>query len=106
MRTVPCTRWTGLSRAADLTVGPLRAATLGVTCVEPIHGMLRNVLGMDILGQHRCHFRLADLVLDVDPPLALPAGAAEFQMDNRGHFQLDVRWPGAGAGSASTPPCR
>jgi hypothetical protein len=78
----------------DLTVGPLRAATLGVTRVEPIPGMLRNVLGMDILGRHRCHFRLADLVLDVDPPPALPAGAAEFQMDNRGHFQLDVRWPG------------
>jgi hypothetical protein len=78
----------------DLNVGPLRAATLNVTRVDPIAGLLRNVLGMDILGQHSCHFRLADLVVDVDPTLTLPADAAQFQMDKRGHVYIDVHWPG------------
>ena len=40
---------------ANLVAGPLRAATLDVTRAadgEP------NLLGMDVLGQHRCVFRL------------------------------------------------
>jgi predicted aspartyl protease len=78
----------------DLIIGPLHAATLDVTRVEAIPGILRTLVGMDILGQHRCHFRLADLVMDVDPPLSTPAGAADLQIDSRGHFQVDVQWPG------------
>jgi hypothetical protein len=78
----------------DLTIGPLHAATLDVTMVDPIPGHLRAIIGMDVLQRYRCHFRLADGVVDIDPPLPTPADAADLRRSRRGHPYVDVRWPG------------
>jgi hypothetical protein len=85
---------------ADVVVGPLSLPTLDVTRVERIPGMLRNILGMDVLHQHRCHFRLAGdpagAVLELDEPADL-TDALDIQSSSRGHTYVDVQWPGVTA---------
>jgi hypothetical protein len=75
----------------DLVVGPLRLAALDVRLNERAAG---GALGMDVLGRHRCHFRLDAGTLNVDPP---PGAELENEvlMDRRGHPFIEVRWPGA-----------
>jgi hypothetical protein len=80
----------------DLVVGPLHAATLDVSRVPPIPSSMRNLLGMDVLQRHRCYFRFADAAVDLDAPGSYGA-ASDLQMDSRGHFYLDVQWPGVTA---------
>jgi hypothetical protein len=77
----------------DLVVGPLHAATLDVSRVPPIPPYVRNLLGMDVLQHHRCHFRFADAVVDLDVPRSF-GPEFELQIDSRGHFYIDVEWPG------------
>jgi gag-polyprotein putative aspartyl protease len=77
----------------DLVVGPLHAATLDVSRVAPIPPYVRNLVGMDVLQRHCCHFRFADAVVDVDVPGSYGA-ESDLQMDSRGHIYLDVQWPG------------
>ena len=73
----------------DLAAGPLQVAALDVTRSEsrPV-----NLLGMDVLGRHRCGFRLAAGVLDLDAP----GGEAghELLTGRRGHPYVEVNWPG------------
>ncbi|HET9896165.1 MAG TPA: aspartyl protease family protein [Streptosporangiaceae bacterium] len=79
----------------DVTVGPLRVATLDVGRVSPGRPHLRNLLGMDVLRRCRCLFRLESAVLDVEAP----AGYAgrDLRTDSLGHIYVDVRWPGVTA---------
>lgn len=73
----------------DLVAGPLRIPALDVTRSESRQG---NLLGMDVLGQHRCHFRLSSGVLD----LAAPGGEARHELlaGRRGHPYVELNWPG------------
>jgi len=73
----------------DLAIGPLRLATIDVTRSE--RG-LNPVLGMDVLGRYRCHFRLEAGVMELDVP---PGVESENQLTlgPRGHVYLDARWP-------------
>ena len=73
----------------DLVAGPLRIPALDVTRSEGGQG---NLLGMDVLGRHRCHFRLAAGVLDLETP----GGEAghELLIGGRGHPYVEVNWPG------------
>jgi len=77
----------------DLAVGPVRLATLDVSLSEHVAG---GLLGMDVLGRHRCHFRLDDAILDVDPPPGTELDN-ELLIDRRGHVLIEVHWPGASA---------
>ena len=51
-----------------------------------------NLLGMDVLGQHRCHFRLAAGALDLE----VPGDEARHELlaGRRGHPYVEVNWPG------------
>ncbi len=64
--------WAGdpLVTVTDLVAGPLRAAALDVA--RAADGP--NVLGMDVLGQHRCVFRLDAGVVVIDEPDGVEAG--------------------------------
>jgi gag-polyprotein putative aspartyl protease len=75
----------------DLAVGSLRLAALDVRRSERGAG---GVLGMDVLGQHRCHFRLDAAILNVD---SSPGAELENEllMDRRRHAFIEVHWPGA-----------
>jgi predicted aspartyl protease len=53
----------------DLSVGPLYSASLDVARVDG-RGPGENLLGMDVLGRYRCHFRFAAGVVTC----ARPAG--------------------------------
>jgi hypothetical protein len=76
----------------DLAVGPLRAATLEVTRAgNGPH--VRNVLGMDVLRHHCCHFRLDASALDVETsPSQLTD--QDLTLDRRGHIHVELHWPG------------
>lgn len=73
----------------DLEVGPLRVARLDVTRSERAAG---NLLGMDVLRQYCCHFRLDAGVMGLG---ASPGTQAEHDLllDRRGHIYVDVQWP-------------
>jgi hypothetical protein len=77
----------------DLAAGSLQAATLAVTRVERGGPDVRNLLGMDILQQYCCHFRLDASVLELEAP---PGYRAEHDllMSSRGHIYVDMQWPG------------
>lgn len=77
----------------DLALGSLRLASLDVT--RGGHSRAQ-VLGMDVPGRYRCHFRLEAGVLELDAPPGTGAGL-EFMQGPRGHVYLDVHWPGVTA---------
>ncbi len=79
-----------LVTVTDLVAGTLRVAALDVT--RGARG-LGHRLGMDVLGRHRCHFRLDAGVLDLDVPPDARAGH-DLVMSSRGHVYVEVRWPG------------
>lgn len=85
-----------LVAVTNLAVGPLRAARLEVTRDDGGGPGIRNVLGMDVLGSHCCHFRLDAGVLDLEPP---PGGQVYSSLltARRGHAYVDLRWPGVTA---------
>jgi hypothetical protein len=78
-----------LVTVADLVAGPLRAATLDVT--RAADGP--NLLGMDVLGQHRCVFRLDAGVVAIDEPDGVEAGHP-LLLGERCHPYVDLHWPG------------
>lgn len=83
----------------DLAVGGLRADKLAVARADYGAGGAdgaANLLGMDILRQHACHFRLDDGVLELERPPG-PLAEHELLMDSRGHPFVEVRWPGIAA---------
>ena len=73
----------------DLVAGPLWIPALDVTRSES--GQV-NLLGMDVLGRHRCRFRLAAGVMDLDAPDG--EGEHELVIGRRGHPYVEVNWPG------------
>jgi predicted aspartyl protease len=74
----------------DLTIGPLCVETLNVRRSE--YGQ-SQVLGMDVLGQHRWHLRLAAGVLDLDPPPGVRM-ENELTPGQGGHIYVEASWPG------------
>jgi predicted aspartyl protease len=81
-----------LVTVSDLTVGPLTEPILAVERAEAGHPGARHLLGMNVLGRHCCHFRLDRGTLAIGPSPDARA-ALPLQMDDRGHFFVDVRWP-------------
>jgi hypothetical protein len=79
-----------LATVTGLVAGPLRAATLDVT--RAADGP--NLLGMDVLGQHRCVFRLDAGVVVIDEPDGVEADH-ELLLGERRHPYVDLHWPGA-----------
>ena len=77
----------------DLVVGPLQAARLAVARVEPGGPAAHNLLGMDVLGRYRCHFRFGAGVLEVEDPPRRRADR-DLLVSNRGHAYVGVQWPG------------
>jgi hypothetical protein len=77
----------------DLAIGPLRLATLDVTRSERGQG---QVLGLDVLGRHRCHFRLETGVMELGAPPGIQA-ENQLVLGPRGHVYLDAHWPGVTA---------
>jgi len=75
----------------DLDVGPLRMARLDVTRSERAVG---SRLGMDVLGQHCCHFRLDAGVMGLDAPPGIQA-ENDLLLSRRGHAYVEVQWPDA-----------
>lgn len=73
----------------DLAIGPLRLASLDVTRSERGLG---QVLGMDVLGRYRCHFRLKAGVMELDSPPGIQADS-QLMRGPRGHVYLDAHWP-------------
>ena len=74
----------------DLAVGSLRLPALDVRLGKCA------VLGMDVLGRYRCHFRLDARMLTLDPSPGAELDN-ELLMDRRGHAFVEVHWPGASA---------
>jgi len=73
----------------DLVIGSLQLATLDVTRSERGLG---QVLGMDVLGRYRCHFRLKDGVMELNALQGIQA-ANELMRGPRGHIYVDAHWP-------------
>ena len=76
-----------------LAAGELRTGAMDVSRSDRPTG---SRLGMDILGRHRCHFRVDAGILDVDPLPASPLGY-DLLVSARGHPYVELRWPGASA---------
>jgi hypothetical protein len=77
----------------DLVVGPLAVPALEVERVEGTRPGARNLLGMDVLRGHCCHFRFSSSSLMLETSPATRADRA-LQMDDAGHSYVEVEWPG------------
>ncbi len=82
----------------DVSVGPMRAPSLDVTLAAGAAHGAPCLLGMDLIGRYRCHFRLAAGVVEVG---ALAVGTAPLYTGSRGHVYVDVGWPDAAGVSGS-----
>jgi predicted aspartyl protease len=74
-------------RVPDLTVGTLRHGPLDVVLVAP-GAEVRDLLGMDVLGQHPWRFDFAGRTLEPDPPT--PGSTLPLHLDDRGHPYVEV----------------
>jgi gag-polyprotein putative aspartyl protease len=88
-----------LVTVADVAVGPLRASSLDVAVTDAARPDAPCLLGMDVIGRHRCHFRFAAGVVEVGGQASDSASA--LYTGSRGHAYLDVGWPEAPGVSAS-----
>jgi gag-polyprotein putative aspartyl protease len=82
----------------DVSVGPMRATSLDVTLANGAAAGAPSLLGMDLIGRYRCHFRFAAGLVDVG---ARAAGTDALYTGSRGHVYVDAAWPGAPGVSAS-----
>jgi hypothetical protein len=76
----------------ELAVGSLRIPALDVT--RGANGPA--LLGLDVLGRHRCHLRPSAAVLDLDGPDQART-ASELHVGQRGHAHVELAWPGVNA---------
>jgi hypothetical protein len=83
----------------DVAVGPLASASLDVARADG-PGPGQHLLGMDVIGRYRCHFRFAAGVVDVGPSEGANARGADLTVGRRGHCHVDVSWPQAPGVSA------
>ncbi len=79
-------------RVTDVSVGPLQAPSLDVTRADGAGPGAHSLLGMDLIGRYRCHFRFGAGLVDIGAPADGDAAGADLQADSRGHFYVDVRW--------------
>ena len=84
---------------ADVSVGPMHAPSLDVTLAAGAAHGAPCLLGMDLIGRYRCHFRLAAGVVDVGARAA--GSASALYTGSRGHVYVDVGWPEAPGVSGS-----
>jgi gag-polyprotein putative aspartyl protease len=88
-----------LVTVTDLSVGPMHSASLNVARADGA-GPGEHLLGMDVIGRYRCHFRFADSVVDVGPSEGGNARGADLEIGRRGHCYVDVSWAQAPGVSA------
>lgn len=79
-------------RVSDVAVGPLQAPSLDVARVDGAGPGAQSLLGMDLIGQYRCLFRLGAGVVDVGPPASGRDVPSDLPTDSRGHFYVHVSW--------------
>lgn len=82
-----------LVTVTDLVVGALVVPVLEVERMEVMRPGARNLLGMDVLRGHCCHFQFSNSSLTLETSPATTADRA-LQMDDAGHSYVDVEWPG------------
>lgn len=87
-----------LVTVSNLVVGPMSVDSLDVTLIAADRPGARNLLGMDVLRHHACHFRFdsATLVLAGPSPAAAQA-LLPLETDDAGHGFVELTWPGATA---------
>jgi hypothetical protein len=68
----------------DVSVGPLVSASLDVARADG-PGPGEHLLGMDVIGRYRCHFRFAAGVVDVGQSEGGNARGADLTVGRRGH---------------------
>ncbi|HEY7034541.1 MAG TPA: retropepsin-like aspartic protease [Thermomicrobiales bacterium] len=84
-----------------LELGPIAKTDVAVARVSPHGPHTGNLIGMDVLKDHRCHVRLAELRLLVDPPADPLAGSIQpLVLDPTNHPYVDVRFGDAVAQAA------
>lgn len=76
----------------ELTVGPMTRSPMRITRTEPGQPGARNLLGMDLLKDHRCHFSYQRQRLDIGPD-KYGSNVAPLHLDNKGHPYVDVHFP-------------
>jgi hypothetical protein len=76
-----------------LAVGPLAIGELDVVRAEAGRPRARDLVGMDVLRHHCCHFRFGTAVMSLVPSPAGPA-VVPLDTDDSGHFYVEVSWPG------------
>lgn len=85
----------------DLSVGPLRASSLEVARTDSARPDAPCLLGMDVIGRYRCHFRFTAGVIEVSQSAAAGGGAQDddtsqgLHTGSRGQAFLDVGWQDA-----------
>jgi hypothetical protein len=77
----------------DLRAGDLHVPELAVTRADPVPGQARNLLGVDVLRPHRCHFRFSAAALDLDGPTG-PGTGLSLDTEPTGHFFVELSWAG------------
>jgi len=75
----------------DVSVGPLVSASLDVARADG-QGPGEHLLGMDMIGRYRCHFRFGAGVVDIRPSQGRNARGADLTVGRRGHCYVDVTW--------------
>jgi len=75
----------------SLSVGPIGGTSIEVVAVDPNQRGARNLLGMDLLGQHRLRIEIGPAKLVVEP-----SGAGDaihpLWLDPGRHPFVDIRW--------------
>lgn len=80
----------------ELVVGPMAGSTVDALLVDATQPGARNLLGMDVLKGHCCHFQFDSQTLVVEGSKALDA-MRPLQMDDGSHPYVEVSWPGVTA---------
>jgi hypothetical protein len=81
----------------DVCVGPMRAASLEVARTAGARPDAPCLLGMDVIGRYRCHFRFGAGAIEIgqggDDATGGGQASLDLHTDGRGQVYLDVGWP-------------
>lgn len=82
-----------LVTAPSIELGPIARTNFPVARVARADPAVANLIGMDLLGDHRCHVRFDEHRVVVDPPEEPGGGATRaLFLDRVGHPYVDVRF--------------
>ncbi|MCZ2404729.1 clan AA aspartic protease [Paenarthrobacter sp. Z7-10] len=76
----------------ELTVGPITRSPMRITRTHPCQPGARNLLGMDLLKEHRCHFSFERQCLEIGLDKYVVHGAP-LHLDTKGHPYVDAHFP-------------